>query len=100
MFVIANIVEAVATILDKVLRLYSLVIMVAVLISWVSPNPFNPVAQCLRSATEPFFGWIRRRLPFVMVGMMDLSPVVAFFLIQLAQMIVVRSLLDLAVRLR
>ena len=100
MFVIGNLFQAVATILEKVLRLYSFVIMMAVLISWVSPDPFNRIVQFLRSVTEPVFSWIRRRLPFAMVGMLDLSPLIALLLIQLFQMVVVRSLFDVALRLR
>jgi YggT family protein len=100
MFVIGNLFQAVATILDKVLWLYSLVIVAAVLISWVSPDPFNPIVQFLRSVTEPLFAWVRRRLPFAMMGMLDLSPIIVLIGIQLLQMVVVRSLFELGVRLR
>ena len=100
MFVLGNVCQAVALILDKVLWLYSIVIMIAVLISWVSPDPFNPVVQFLRSATQPVFEWIRRHLPFVVVGMLDLSPLVAMLIIWLLRQVVVRSLFDLAFRLR
>jgi YggT family protein len=100
MFVIGNLFHAVATILDKVLWLYSLVIIVAVLVSWVSPDPFNPIVQVLRSATEPLFAWVRRRLPFAVMGMLDLSPLIVLIGIQLLQMVVVRSLLDIGLRLR
>ena len=100
MFVIGNLLQGVAMVLDKVLWLYSLVVMIAVLISWVSPDPFNPVVQFLRSVTEPVFGWVRRHLPFTVVGMIDLSPLIVFFLIRLCQVVVVRSLLDLGLRLR
>ena len=100
MFVIGNLCQAVATILDKALWLYSIVIMISVLISWVSPDPFNPVVQFLRSVTEPIFAWVRRHLPFAVVGMIDLSPLVVLLMIQLLQMVVVRSLFDLAFRLR
>jgi YggT family protein len=100
MFVIGNLVQALATILDKVLWLYSFVIMIAVLISWVSPDPFNPVVQFLRSVTEPLYAWVRRCMPFVVVGMIDLSPLVALLIIQLLQMVVVRSLFELGFRLR
>ena len=100
MFVIGNALEATAYILGKVLWLYNLVILVAVLISWVSPDPFNPIIQFLRSVTEPVFGWVRRHFPFAMVGMLDLSPLIVMVAIQLLQMVVVRSLFDLAVRLR
>ena len=100
MFVIGNLLQGVAMVLDKVLWLYSLVVMIAVLISWVSPDPFNPIVQFLRSVTEPVFDWVRRHLPFTVVGMIDLSPLIVFFLIQLCQMVLVRSLLELGVRLR
>ncbi len=100
MFVVGNLVQAIAMILEKVLSLYSLVIMIAVLISWVSPDPFNPIVQFLRSVTEPFFGWIRHRLPFAVMGMLDLSPLVALLLIQLIQMVVVRSLFEVGLKLR
>ena len=99
MFVIGNLLQGVAMVLGKVLWLYNIVVMVAVLISWVSPDPFSPVVQFLRSVTEPVFAWVRRHLPFTVVGMIDLSPLVVFFLIQLLQMVVVRSLLDLGLRL-
>lgn len=100
MFVMGNLLQAVASILDRVLWLYNIVIFIAVLISWVNPDPFNPVVQFLRAATEPVFRAIRRWMPFTMVGMIDLSPLVALVLIQLLQMVVVRSLFDLGTRLR
>ena len=100
MFILGNLCQAVATILDKVLWLYSIVIMVAVLLSWVSPDPFNPIVQFLRSVTEPLFAWVRRHVPFAMVGMIDLSPIIIFLIIQLLQMVVVRSLFDFGYRLR
>ena len=100
MFVLGNVCQAVATILGKVLWLYSIVIMIAVLVSWVNADPSNPVVQFLRSVTEPVFAWIRRRLPFAVIGMIDLSPLVALVIIQLLQMVVVRSLFELGYRLR
>ena len=100
MFVLSNACYAVATILDKVLWLYSIVIMIAVLISWVSPDPFNPIIQFLRSVTEPLFAWVRQRVPFATVGMIDLSPILVLVSIQLIQMVIIRSLFDLALRLR
>lgn len=100
MFVIANLCQAFAMILDKVLWLYSIVIMISVLISWVSQDPFNPIVQFLRSVTEPLFAWVRQRLPFAVIGMVDLSPLVVLLAVQLAQQVLVRSLFDLAFRLR
>jgi YggT family protein len=100
MFVIGNLLQAVAVILDRLLMIYNYVVLVAVLISWVSPDPFNPIVRFLRAATEPVFDWVRRHLPFSTVGMMDLSPILVFFAIWFGRMFLVNSLLDVAARLR
>jgi YggT family protein len=100
MFILGNLIEAIAVILDRVLQIYSFIVLVAVLVSWVSPDPYNPIIRVLRAATEPVFDWVRRHLPFAVVGMFDLSPIVVFFLIWFAQRFLIVSLLDIAVRLR
>ena len=100
MFVLGNFVEAVAVILDKALQLYTFVLFVAVLVSWVHPDPFNPIVRILRMATEPLLEWVRRHLPFTMVGMVDLSPMVLFLLIWFLRIFLIRSLFDLSSRLR
>ena len=83
MYVLGNPIIAIVYILDRALALYTFVLIVAVLVSWVSPDPYNPIVRFLRSISEPLFAWVRNRLPFVVVGMIDLSPIVAFALISL-----------------
>lgn len=100
MFLIGNLLSALAVIIDKVARLYGIVVMIAVLVQWVSPDPFNPIVQFLRAVTEPVFAWIRRRMPFVVVGLLDLSPMVVFLGLWLIQLFLVPSLSDIAMRLR
>jgi YggT family protein len=100
MFVMGNLIEAVAIILDRVLQIYSWVVMIAVLVSWVNPDPFNPVMRFLRAATEPAFAALRRALPFLQVGMIDLSPIALFFLIWFLRMFLVTTLIDIGLRLR
>ena len=100
MFVLGNFLQAVAIILDRLLVIYNYVVLVAVLISWVNPDPYNPIVRILRAATEPVFDWVRKRLPFATVGMMDLSPILVFFAIWFGRMFLVSSLLDVAARLR
>ena len=100
MFVAGNFLQAVAFILDRLLWLYSMVVLVAVLISWVSPDPYNPVVRFLRSATEPVFQWVRQRVPFASVGMLDLSPIFVFMGIWFLRMFVVGTIMDFATRLR
>jgi YggT family protein len=100
MFILGNLFEALAVILDKALWLYSLVVFIAVMISWVSPDPFNPVVQFLRSVTQPAFDWIRRRVPFAVIGMLDLSPMILLLVLWFARQFLVKSLFDLAFHLR
>ena len=100
MFILSNFLYAAAIIIDKVFQIYGFVIMVAILITWVSPDPFNPVVQFLRGVTEPLFNFIRERLPFTRVGMLDLSPVVVLILLWFLRMFLVQSLLDLSAHLR
>jgi YggT family protein len=65
-----------ADILSRVIHVYQVIIMLSVLVSWVNPDPRNPIVGFLRGMTEPVFTWVRRRLPFVVIGPVDLSPLV------------------------
>ncbi|GAB6035978.1 hypothetical protein JCM15519_05370 [Fundidesulfovibrio butyratiphilus] len=69
-----------------VLNLYFWVVIVATLLTWVRPDPYNPIVRFLRAITEPVFYRVRRLMPFVMIGGFDLSPIVVLLLIQFVQM--------------
>jgi YggT family protein len=97
MFVAGNLLNAFATVVDYVLWLYMWVIIVRALISWVNPDPWNPIVQFLDRATEPVLGPIRRRLGWRMG--IDVSPIIAFLIIMFLQMAVVQTLKDMAVRM-
>ncbi len=99
MFVVGNFMEAVAHILAVVLRLYMWLIIIRALISWVQPDPRNPIVQFLIRATEPVLAPIRRRLPTAGIGI-DFSPMVVILVIYFLQGFLVASLRDLAVTLR
>ena len=60
----------------KLLNIYMLILFVRVLLSWVNPNPHNPIVQILYRLTEPVLAPIRRVLP--PMGGFDLSPLVVF----------------------
>ena len=100
MFVLGNLVQTLALIVDKVLWIYNWIVIIAVLITWVNPDPFNPIVRFLRGVTQPVFEWVRQRLPFVVVGMMDLSPLAVMLAVQFLRMFLVRTLLDLSMHLR
>lgn len=98
MFIAGNVLQAIATILDTILWLYMWVIIIRALISWVNPDPWNPIVQFLDRVTEPVLSQIRRRLPIGGMGF-DFSPIVAILIIMFFQIAVVSSLKDLAMRL-
>lgn len=97
MFVAGNLLHAVATVLDYVLWLYMWVIIARAVISWVNPDPWNPIVQFLDRATEPVLGPIRRMLGWRMG--LDVSPIIAFLIIMFLQLAVVQTLKDFAVRM-
>lgn len=79
----SGILGSLGQIVNLALELYSWLIIIRVLISWVNPDPYNPVVQFLVRATEPVLYPIRRRLPSL--GGLDLSPIVVLLLIFLLQ---------------
>jgi len=97
MFVVGNVLSAVATILDYVLWLYMWVIIARALISWVNPDPWNPIVQFLDRATDPVLAPIRRWIGWRMV--MDVSPIIAILIITFLQIAVVQSIKELAMRI-
>ena len=97
MFLAGNVLEALATVVDYVLWLYMWIIIVRALISWVNPDPWNPIVRFLERATEPVLYPIRRRLAWG-IGI-DVSPIIAILVILFLQVAVVQSLRDLAVRM-
>jgi YggT family protein len=72
--------------INGLLTLYFWVVIVAALMTWIEPNPDNPIVRFLYSVTEPLFDWIREHIP-VMFGGIDFSPVVVLFAIGLVQQV-------------
>ncbi len=94
MFLLSNFVSASATIVGFVLTIYMWIIIIRALISWVSPDPNNPIVEILYRLTEPVLYPIRRRMPDI--GGLDLSPIVVFIAIIFLQSFLVRSLHQIA----
>jgi len=92
MFVAANFLIAVGKILDLILTIYMYVIIARALISWVNPDPYNPIVNFLYRITEPVLYQVRKRLPAM--GGLDLSPLIVLLVIFFLQKFVVISLLD------
>ena len=98
MFVFSNFLIAIARILDIGLSLYMYIVIARAIISWVNPDPYNPIVRFLNSVTEPVLLRIRRKLPLFFGGM-DFSPIVVILAIIFIQSFVVQSLVQMASRL-
>lgn len=96
MFVFGNLISAVASVLDILLTAYMWIVIASALISWVNPDPYNPIVRFLHSATEPALRPIRRRLP--MAGI-DFSPLIVIAAIYFVRIFVVGTLRELAIRM-
>ena len=90
------IVRAIATVLGLVLNAYFWIVIISALLSWVNPDPYNPIVRFLRGVTEPVFYKIRSIIPFAVVGGIDLSPVVVLLAIKVCEIVVVGNLMRLA----
>jgi YggT family protein len=97
MFVLANFVNALALIVSILLTIMYWLILIRALLSWVNPDPFNPLVQFLMRTTEPVLEPVRRLLPPLPI---DISPIIVFFIILFLQKFLVTSLYDLALRLQ
>ncbi len=93
-----NIIIGIAKVLEMVLEIYMWVIIIRALISWVSPDPYNPIVQVLTRLTEPVLRPIRKLVPPYKVGL-DFSPLIAVLIIIFLKWAVVQNLYKLASRL-
>ena len=98
MFVAKNLIIAVASILDFALTAYMWVIIIRAVLSWVNPDPYNPLVRAIASITDPVLSWLRRRFP-LMAGSIDFSPLIVIFVIYFLRTFLVKTLFDLAMRL-
>lgn len=99
MFVMANFVAAVAQILSILFTVLYWLILIRALISWVNPDPDNPIVRILHQVTEPILEPLRRLLPAWRIGV-DLSPILAFLLLLFLDKFLVATLMDISHRLR
>lgn len=95
MFVIGNFVYALAVVIDYALTFYMWIVVARAVLSWVSPDPYNPIVRFIHNITEPLLFQIRRRLPMTFGGI-DLSPIVVFMAIIFLQKFLVGTLIGVS----
>lgn len=100
MFILSNFLFGAANVLDIVLTIAYWLILIRAIISWVNPDPYNPIVQFLYKTTEPILYPIRKILPGGLRWGIDISPIIAFLAIMFLKSFLVKSLVDVAIRLR
>jgi YggT family protein len=94
-----NMLLTIAEILNFILTAYMWIIIVAALISWVSPDPYNPIVRLLYRATEPVLRPIRR-LVGNRLGPIDISPLIVVLVIMFVKRFLVVSLIEIAYKIK
>jgi YggT family protein len=79
--------------LHTVITIYIWIIIIAALISFVRPDPYNPIVQILHRLTEPVLNFIRQKMPFVVFSGVDLSPLVVILGLQFIDIFMMQSLI-------
>ncbi|MBI5184467.1 MAG: YggT family protein [Nitrospinae bacterium] len=99
MYILGNFIAALATVVDMALTLVMWMVIIRALLSWVSPDPYNPIVRALNQLTDPLFYKVKRYLP-VSGGGIDFSPIVILMAIIFLQSFLVRTLKDIAMQLQ
>ena len=95
MIAMRHLLEALATVLSWGLDIYMWLIIARAILSWVNPDPYNPIVRFLYNVTEPVLSYLRRRLPMVYAGL-DLTPLVVLAVILFLKVFLVQTLFDYA----
>jgi YggT family protein len=98
MFIVGHFLNALAIVLHYALYFYMWVIIIRAVLSWVSPDPYNPIVRFIHNVTEPVLFRVRMWLRLGYGGI-DFSPILVLLAILFLQNFVVRSLADMASRL-
>ncbi len=84
---------SIVQLLHTVINVYIWIVIIAALLSFVRPDPSNPIVQFIYRVTEPVYGFVRRKMPFLIVGGIDLSPIVIILGLQFIDTLMMRAVL-------
>jgi YggT family protein len=99
MFIFANLLLAIVKILDILLTVYMWIVIIRALISWVNPDPYNPIVRFLHAVTDPVLNPIRKVIGY-RLGPIDISPMVVILAIIFVKYFLIGSLIELAYKLK
>jgi YggT family protein len=84
---------SIVQLIHTVINIYIWIIIISALLSFVRPDPYNPIVQTLYRLTEPVYTWVRRKMPFLIISGIDLSPLVIILGLQFLDTFMMRALL-------
>ena len=90
MFIVGYFLQAVAAVLSIGLNIALIVIIARAILSWVSPDPYNPIVRIINQISEPILFPIRRRVPYF--SGIDLSPIIALMIIYFLDIFLVQTI--------
>jgi len=101
MSVLGSLIIAFAKVISLIANMYTFIIAGSAIVSWVNPDPYNPIVRFLKSATDPLFNQIRKRLPaaFFKSGI-DFTPMLVIIAIVFLETILTATLMDIGISLR
>jgi len=99
MFIVSNFLSAIAMVLHIALTIYMWIVLARAVLSWVSPDPYNPIVKFIYNVTEPVLSLVRAKLP-VTFGGLDISSILVFLAIIFLDKFLVQSLHGLSMSLR
>ena len=99
MFVVGNFLQAFATILNTVLEILKWLVVIRAILSWVNPDPSNPIVQFIERSTEWLLAPFRQLIPTYRIGI-DISPIVALLFLYFLKLFIVQTLMGIAYRLK
>jgi YggT family protein len=98
MFILGNFIRALAEVVNIGLTLFMWIVIAHAVLSWVRPDPYNPIVRFINQVTEPLLYQVRRRIP-TLFGGMDFSPIIVLMGVVFLKIFIVDSLLRLAMLL-
>ena len=92
MYIVGYFLMAVANVLNFVLLFFMWIVIARAILSWVNPDPYNPIVRFIHNVTEPVLSQVRKKLP-INFGGIDFSPIIVILIIYFLRDFVVNSLL-------
>ncbi len=86
-----TLIYSIVQLLHTIINVYIWIVIISALLSFVRPDPSNPIVQTLYRLTEPVYAFIRKKIPFVVFSGIDLSPLVIILGLQFLDTFMMRA---------